>query len=90
MDHREPFHRSVGVPVITQNRRELHDTLLGRLCFGSSWTDQLEPFQIPLIGRERPVKLDEYTNVPTATQNRGDPHETSVHSLWPPAGGAIG
>ncbi len=90
VDQREPFHRSVRVPVITQNRRDVQDTALGNTCFGSSRTDHLEPFHAPLIPRAKPVKLDAYTTIPTATQNRREPHETSDHSLCPPAGDAIG
>ncbi len=90
-DQRDPFQRSVGVPVITQNRRDTHDTLLAiTVRLGSSRTDQFEPFHIPLIHRKAPVKVDEYTTIPRATQNRGDPHETEVHSLWPPAGDETG
>jgi hypothetical protein len=48
------------------------------------------PFQVPRIDRKEPVNVAECTTIPTATQKRGDPHETSVHSLWPPVGGVIG
>jgi hypothetical protein len=93
VDQREPFHtwvRRTGRPawggpkaVIRQNRRDVQDASLDKsnVPFGSSRTDHLDPFHIPRIERKRPVKLDEYTTIPSATQNRGEPHETSVHSL---------
>lgn len=80
VNHRDPFHRCVGAPAITQNCRDTHDTAPAKLLtLGSTCTDHLEPFHTPRIGRNAPVKSDEYTSIPTATQNRGNPHETSVH-----------
>ncbi len=86
-DHREPFHASVRTPNMTQKRREVHDSAPATTHIRSFRIDQADPFHIPTNKAHLPVNVWPYTSIPSATQKRGEPHDTFVNSLWPPDGG---
>lgn len=68
---------------VTQNRLEMHDRSSPMPCIR---INQVEPVQVPERAKASPVMKEEY--VPVATQNLGEPHDTSLNSL-PPPGGAV-
>ena len=86
-DQRDPSHASApDVSTITQKRREVHDRPLAKKePSGRFRIDQLDPFHIPTTPDTLPVGSEELA--PTATQNRGEPHDTLLNSLRPPGRG---
>jgi hypothetical protein len=91
-DQREPFHASGREPIfmhqgkmqpstMTHNRREVHDKTPAVRPQRSFRIDHLEPFQVPSKEDTLPVNVGPYTSIPSATHDRGEPHDTLVNSL---------